>query len=157
MPERVHAMTTIEASAEEVFAVLADPTRHRAIDGTGWVQDAEDVQPLSWGGQIFRMGMFHADHPDGHYEICNEVTAFDPPTAVAWKPGYIAADGELTFGGWIWRYDVTECTAGVDVRLTYDWSQAGPEARAILDFPPFPPDHLSNSLAHLVELVRDAR
>ena len=33
--ETVSATTTISASAETVFAVLADPTRHAAIDGTG--------------------------------------------------------------------------------------------------------------------------
>ena len=35
--ETVSATTTISASAETVFAVLADPSQHAAIDGTGWV------------------------------------------------------------------------------------------------------------------------
>jgi hypothetical protein len=33
--ETVSATTTISASAETVFAVLADSSRHAAIDGTG--------------------------------------------------------------------------------------------------------------------------
>jgi uncharacterized protein YndB with AHSA1/START domain len=33
--ETVSATTTISTSAEIVFAVLADPSRHAAIDGTG--------------------------------------------------------------------------------------------------------------------------
>jgi hypothetical protein len=77
--ERVSATTTIHASAEAVFAVLADPAQHASIDSTGWVTEIE---------------------------------------------------------------------------LTYDWSAVGPETREYLEFPPFPPDHLENSLTHLAELVR---
>ena len=33
--ERVTASTTIEADPEAVFAVLADPSAHADIDGTG--------------------------------------------------------------------------------------------------------------------------
>jgi hypothetical protein len=36
--ERVSASTTIEAAPEAVFAVLADPSTHADIDGTGWVR-----------------------------------------------------------------------------------------------------------------------
>jgi uncharacterized protein YndB with AHSA1/START domain len=38
--ETVSATTTISTSVETVFAVLADPSRHAAIDGTGWVSDS---------------------------------------------------------------------------------------------------------------------
>jgi hypothetical protein len=39
------------------------------------------------------------------------------------------------------------------VTLTYDWSAVGPEVREYLQFPPFGPDHLDNSLQHLSDLV----
>jgi len=42
------------------------------------------------------------------------------------------------------------------VTLTYDWSAVGPEVREYLQFPPFEPDHLDNSLQHLSDLVRKA-
>jgi hypothetical protein len=48
-----------------VFAVLADPSRHAAIDGTGWVRDSLDGQRLTGSGQIFRVTMYHDNHPDG--------------------------------------------------------------------------------------------
>jgi uncharacterized protein YndB with AHSA1/START domain len=38
--ETVSATTTISEPAESVFAVLADPSRHAAIDGTGWVRES---------------------------------------------------------------------------------------------------------------------
>jgi len=40
--ERVSESITIEAGREAVFAVLADPSAHADIDGTGWVRAALD-------------------------------------------------------------------------------------------------------------------
>ena len=45
--ETLQASTTIAAPAEAVFAVLADPASHPAIDGTGWVSKALDTAPLT--------------------------------------------------------------------------------------------------------------
>ena len=36
--ENVSATLTVAVPAARVFAVLADPTTHSAIDGTGWVR-----------------------------------------------------------------------------------------------------------------------
>ena len=49
--ETVSATTTISASAETVFAVLADPSRHAAVDGTGRVRDSLDGQRLTGSGR----------------------------------------------------------------------------------------------------------
>ena len=65
--ENVSATLTIAVPAARVFAVLADPAAHSAIDGTGWVQDAVDRAPLTEVGQIFRMDMYHPGHRDGDY------------------------------------------------------------------------------------------
>jgi hypothetical protein len=42
---------TIEAPAEAIFAVLVNPAKHAAIDGTGWVGDPIDSQPLIGSGR----------------------------------------------------------------------------------------------------------
>ena len=60
--ENVSATTTISASAETVFAVLADPSPHAAVDGTGRVRDSVDGQRLTGSGQIFRVAMYHENH-----------------------------------------------------------------------------------------------
>ncbi len=39
------------------------------------------------------------------------------------------------------------------VTLTYDWSAATREARDVIDFPPFGPEHLHDSPAHLADVV----
>src|SRR5947209_1018993 len=152
--DRVSATTVISAPGEAIFATLADPAKHAAIDGTGWVSETLDSTPLTATGQIFRMSMYHPHHPDGHYQMANRVQVFDPPRTIAWEPGYDAGDGNLRFGGWIWRYDLTPVgPAHTSVTLTYDWSAVPDALREHIGFPPFPPEHLDNSLAHLAALV----
>ncbi|MCU1427410.1 MAG: hypothetical protein JWL83_1410 [Actinomycetia bacterium] len=153
--ERVTASTTIEAAPEAVFAVLADPSAHADIDGTGWVRESTDGDRITAAGQVFRMAMYHENHPDKHYKIANLVEVFDEPRAIAWQPGTESPEtGELSFGGWIWRYDLeTTGPSRTTVTLTYDWSAVPPHVREYLQFPPFEQDHLDNSLKHLSDLV----
>lgn len=152
--ESISATTVIDAPADVVFAVLADPARHAAIDGTGWVRESLDGQQLTAAGQTFRMAMYHEKHPDGGYQMVNRVQAFDPPTAISWEPGQDTGDGGLRFGGWTWRYDLDPAGPSTTrVTLTYDWSAVPDSIREHLHFPPFPPDHLDNSLSHLAQLA----
>jgi uncharacterized protein YndB with AHSA1/START domain len=153
--EAVSATATIGAPADAVFAVLADPARHAAIDGTGWVRDSVDGQRITGAGQVFRVGMYHENHPDGSYEMANQVLAFEPPRVISWQPGYLSQEtGRLEFGGWTWRYDLTPLSPGeTRVTLTYDWSAVGPGPRQRIQFPPFPPGHLGSSLRHLAGIV----
>jgi uncharacterized protein YndB with AHSA1/START domain len=153
--DTVSASTTIKAPAEAIFAVLADPATHAAIDGTGWVREPLDGEPLTARGQIFCMAMFHANVPGQHYEMSNRIKDFDPPHTISWEPGRDTGDGNPRFGGWIWRYDLAP--AGQDettVTLSYNWSAVPEPLRQQIPFPPFPPSHLENSLAHLAELAR---
>jgi uncharacterized protein YndB with AHSA1/START domain len=155
--ETLSATTIINAPAEAVFAVLADPAKHAAIDGTGWVREPLDRQPLTESGQVFRMNMHLDVHPLVDYQMANKVQVFDPPRAISWLPGADAGDGSLRFGGWFWRYDlVPDGPSRTRVTLSYDWSAVPDSLRQQLGFPPFPPDHLGNSLDHLADLVVQA-
>jgi uncharacterized protein YndB with AHSA1/START domain len=152
--ENMTASITIAAPAETVFDVVADPSTHEAIDGTGWVRQPLDGKHLTETGQIFRMAMYHENHPDKDYEMANKVVAFDPPQAIAWEPGQGADDAALEFGGWIWRYDLSPVTPSqTEVTLNYDWSAVPAYVREHIQFPPFDPKHLDNSLKHLAELA----
>jgi len=156
------ARMRINASAETIFGVLADPTKHQAIAGTGQagkLVEPLDKEPITGLGQIFRMAMYHPNHPGGDYEIFNRVTEFKPPRVIAWKPGYDAGSG-LAFGGWTWRYELTPAgPSATEVTLAYDWSSVSDSVRREVGFPPFAseppfsPDDLSNSLTRLAELV----
>jgi hypothetical protein len=155
--ECMTAKLTIQAPIRDVFDVLADPSTHKAIDGTGWVRDSLDGKRLTETGQVFRMAMYHPNHPDKDYEMANRVEVFDPPRAVAWRPGQGPDDANLQFGGWFWRYDLEPVEpAQAAVTLTYDWSQVPPETREHIGFPPFEYTHLENSLKHLAELAERA-
>ena len=142
--------------------MLADPSTHEAIDGTGWVRESLDGKRLTETGQIFRMAMYHDNHPDKDYEMANRVEVFDPPRAIAWQPGQgDPDDANLEFGGWIWRYDLEPVgPSQTEVTLTYDWSAVPQQIREHIGFPPFDAPHLDNSLKHLAELAerdRDVR
>jgi uncharacterized protein YndB with AHSA1/START domain len=154
--ENMSATLTVAAPAAKVFAVLADPATHAAIDGTGWVEHVVDDAPLTEVGQVFRMAMYHQGHPDGHYRMANRVEVLDPPHAIGWLPGLESGEGQLDIGGWLWRYDLVPLgPAETEVTLTYDWSAVPPHIRDRgIPFPPFGPEHLPNSLRHLAELTR---
>jgi hypothetical protein len=126
--ETVSATTTISTSAETVFAVLADPSRHAAVDGSGRVRDSLDGQP--------RPRVRAATRHFVEAGLC------------------VTGDRQAGVRRWIWRYDLTQL--GPDktkVTLSYDWSAVGPIPRQHIQFPPFPPDHLDNSLSHLAAIV----
>ncbi|MBN0975165.1 MULTISPECIES: SRPBCC domain-containing protein [unclassified Gordonia (in: high G+C Gram-positive bacteria)] len=152
--QNVAVSRTISATPEEVFAALADPRTHQAIDGTGWVRDAVDTTPLREVGQVFRMNMYHSNHPDGDYLMENRVEVIEPRSAIAWQPGQRNDSGELEFGGWTWRYDLVPVgESSTELTLTYDWSAVPTHIREYIEFPPFADDHLRNSLNHIAELV----
>ncbi|MFI5612938.1 SRPBCC family protein [Amycolatopsis sp. NPDC051903] len=153
--ENVSATLTIAAPATVVFAILADPATHSAIDGTGWVRQPVDRTVLTEVGQLFRMDMYYGEG----YRVVNKVQVLEPPRAIGWFTGQEKDDGELEFGGWTWRYDLTPLgPAGTEVTLSYDWSAVPQFIRDRgINFPPFPPDHLVNSLHHLAELAEASR
>ena len=152
--DRVSTSVVITASAEAIFDVLADPAQHIAIDGTGRVREALDTAPLTAAGQIFRMAMFHENHPDGGYRMANRVQVLERPHVISWEPGHYADDGSVRFAGWVWRYDLRPVGPDTtEVTLTYDWSAVLDSVRERVPFPPFPPHHLAESLAHLAQLV----
>ena len=154
--ETMKSTRVVDAPAETVFDVLADPTTHQAIDGTGWVRESLDGKRLTEVGQVFRMAMYHQNYGGMHYEMANRVEVFQPPHAIGWLPGQGADDANLDFGGWIWRYDLKPVGDDrTEVTLTYDWSAVPSAIREHIGFPPFDRQHLDNSLKHLAGLARD--
>jgi hypothetical protein len=156
--DRVSASLVLATPATTVFAVLADPAAHAAIDGTGWVREPVERARLAEVGQLFRMDMHHGDHPDSDYRVINKVVVFDAPRTIGWLTGYEKSDGTPEFGGWIWRYDLVPLgPSETEATLGYDWSAVPPSTRERIQFPPFGPDHLVNSLHHLSGLAAQAQ
>ena len=141
----VAAGTLLDTPRERALVSLAFAAQPlRAIDrrGHGLIGEA-----VLWTGELigqtFQMAMYHPNHPGGGYERVNRVQAFDPPSAISREPGQDTGHGKLSFGG---RGVALRSHAGRDsVRKTWDAASA--------QFPPFPPDHLVNSLVQLAQLA----
>jgi hypothetical protein len=150
--ERYVVTRTIAAAPSEIFAVLANPVRHKDTEPGDWVREAIDTEPITETGQIFAVNMFF-DRADGHYVVHNVVTEFERDRTIAWKPGQLEESGAHSPGGWWWRYELTPNGSGTDVTLTYDWSNTKQEFRDEVGFPVFGEDFIEESLAALERAV----
>jgi len=108
----------IPAAPEAIFALLADPSRHHDIDGSGSVREAKNGPARVKLGDKFGMSM-KAGIP---YSMVSEVVDFEDNRRIAWQtrpPGILGKMG----GGRIWRYDLEPVDGGTRVRETWDISQ----------------------------------
>jgi uncharacterized protein YndB with AHSA1/START domain len=113
----------VRAPAEQIFAILADPSRHREIDGSGTVRDAVDAPTRVELGSRFGMDM----KAGGAYRMVNEVVEFEPDRRIAWQARPDSALFARGIGGRIWRYELEPQPesegGGTLVRETWDISQ----------------------------------
>ena len=109
----------VKAPAEQVFAVLADPSRHREIDGSGTLRDAKGGSTRLALGSRFGMNM-KAGAP---YVMVNEVVEFEADRRIAWQARPDRALFAKAIGGRIWRYELEPRDGGTLVRETWDISQ----------------------------------
>lgn len=145
----------VAASPEAIFAVLADPRRHPALDDSGMVleqvKEGRRAGPITHVGQVFRMRMTMGGV--NRYESDNHVFVFEPGRAIGWAVA--EAGGEPL--GWTWRFDLEPVEAGARVTRvtqTYDWSQVtNAETLRTIPFPAVPRDSRLETLALLAELV----
>lgn len=151
--ESISERRTVNAPADRIFALLADPAKHQDIEPTDWVRDAIEPKPLTAVDDVFAMNMFHKGQ-GGDYRMHNRVTVFDRDRAIAWTPGQPDKSGTVRYGGWLWRYDLEPSDTGnTDVTLSYDWSGASEQVREIVKFPVVSEDYLAKSLAQLATLA----
>ncbi len=108
----------IPAPPEAIFALLADPSRHHDIDGSGSVGAAKaGAQRLKLGdtfGMSMKLGI--------PYSMVNEVIDFEDNRRIAWQSHSPGLMGKIA-GGRIWRYDLEPVDGGTRVRETWDISQ----------------------------------
>jgi hypothetical protein len=106
----------IRASPEVIFDVLADPSKHSSIDGSGMLQGAAegDSQRLAMGvtfGMSMKMGF--------HYSTVSTVVEFEKDRLIAWQTG---PKGKLErfVAGRIWRYELEPRAVGTLVKESWD-------------------------------------
>ena len=113
------AERVIPAPPEEIFDLLADPSRHPDIDGSGTVRDAKGgSERLALGSQFgmaMKMGL--------SYSMVSEVIEFEENRRIAWQTRPPSSFGAKLGGGRIWRYELEPIGGGTLVRETWDISQ----------------------------------
>lgn len=109
----------IPATAAKIFEVLADPSRHREIDGSGTVRDAkEGSQRLSLGSK-FGMSM----KAGFSYSMVSTIVEFEENRRIAWQTRPTQWLPAQMVGGRIWRYELEPKGDGTLVRESWDISQ----------------------------------
>ena len=107
----VRGVRFVPAEPQAIFDLLADPTKHALIDGSGTVREAQPGNPerLSLGAK-FSLSMKQGLP----YKITNEVVEFDEPTQIAWRH----------IGHHVWRYRLRPVDGGTEVTEEFDWGSA---------------------------------
>jgi hypothetical protein len=130
----------ILAEASLIFDILADPSRHAAIDGSGTVQGHVGKQRRLALGSTFAMKMRFGIP----YQIKSRVYEFEEGRLIAW--------GHL--GGHRWRYELKTEGEHTLVTETFDWSTSRlPIAIQILGYPRRHRSNIEQTLERLAELA----
>jgi hypothetical protein len=74
----------IPASADVIFAILADPRQHTEIDGSGMLRSAATEDVVTGVGDVFVLNMYFSRL--GDYQMANQVVEFSPGRRIAWEP-----------------------------------------------------------------------
>jgi len=111
----VSATRIIPASARDIFDILATPSMHSKIDGSGSVKGTAHGPERLYLSARFAMRMRFVIP----YRITNTVIEFDEGKLIAWRH----------FGGHIWRYRLNEISSPGNPLLTevtecFDYSTA---------------------------------
>ena len=119
--------TTIAASPDVVFAIVADPRQHPRIDGSGSVRELIDgPDRLAAKGDTFGVAMRMFGLP---YKIRNTVVEFEEDRLIAWRH----------FGGHRWRYELSATDdGGTEVVETFDYSRYPWFGKAVIEGLGFP-------------------
>ncbi len=108
----------IPAPAEAIFALIANPSRHHEIDGSGTVLTAKDLPETIQLGSKFGMNM----KVGIKYSMVSTVVEFEPNRVIAWQSAPSGIAGKFG-GGRIWRYELEPTEGGTIVRESWDISQ----------------------------------
>ncbi len=129
----------IAADPQTLFDIVADPSRHPELDGSGSVLESRPGGPprLSKGAK-FGMDM----KLGAPYKITNTVVEFDEPTRIAWRH----------FNGHVWRYTFEPADEGT--RVTEEWDARPAKNRFVLKLMGFPQRNRAGIKASLDNLAR---
>jgi hypothetical protein len=155
MTDRIEVQRTIAAPPSEIFAVLADPQGHVAIDSSGMLQDA-DGEPVKAVGESFVVHMDREslnDFPElGRYDVTVEIRNFESDRLISWTVlGQLRPQIGHVYG---YRLEPTDDGTGTVVTSFYDWTDIHPQWREADIFPIISENYLRATLGILDRTVR---
>ncbi len=122
MSRSVSRSVVVQAPAQVVFDLLADPGRHADFDGSGTVKGRLRGSDRLRLGARFGMRM-RIVVP---YVIDNTVVEFEEGRRIGWRH----------VGRHVWRYELEPVAGGTRVTETFDWSGAlSPKALELARIP----------------------
>jgi hypothetical protein len=131
----------VHAPASAIFDLLADPSGHARIDGSGSVRGVRGESKRLGLGDTFSVNM-KIGLP---YVSANRIIEFEENRRIAWQQ---------TLGRQIWRYELTPVDDGTLVRETFDGSKY--RGRPILNLLGVIPKHrvnMTKTLDRIEELL----
>jgi len=82
--EPITVSRRICAPASEIFRLLADPGRHRDLDGSGMLRGVVSGTTISGVADVFVMQMYFEEL--GDYQMINHVVEYEPGRRIGWEP-----------------------------------------------------------------------
>ncbi|HLM16996.1 MAG TPA: SRPBCC family protein [Acidimicrobiia bacterium] len=147
--ERASVTRRVAAPAAALFAIVADPAGHVAIDGSGMLEAAPDARPLTAVGDTFAIAMDReplGDLPIGKYQVRNTVTRLEPDRLVEWTVG----NADRASFGYAWGWELTPVSdTETDVTNYFDWSGLSEERKAAAMLPLIPVTTIERSVENL--------
>lgn len=117
---RVSASREVAATPDQIFEMIADPSRQPAWDGNEHLAEATRGQRVRSLGDVFKMTLTMGSIRENH------VVEFVEGRLIAWKP---AEPGQKPVGH-LWRWEVDPIDdEHSNVTHTYDWTNLHDETR----------------------------
>ncbi|RZT86970.1 polyketide cyclase/dehydrase/lipid transport protein [Pseudonocardia sediminis] len=117
---------SVDATPEQLFALLSTPSRHQEIDGAGMLRGVEGAEKVTGVGDQFVMNM--NNDALGDYQMKNTVTSYEENRKIGWAPqihpidGYKDKLGDVQVKGHSYTWELEPEGSGTKVTQVYDWS-----------------------------------
>jgi uncharacterized protein YndB with AHSA1/START domain len=109
----VSATRAISASAEQIFELIAEPSKQPSWDGNNNLASAAPGQRVRQVGDVFKMTLTNGAVRENH------VVEFIEGSKIAWRP---AEPGKQP-PGHLWRWELQAINSTLtNVTHTYDWT-----------------------------------
>jgi uncharacterized protein YndB with AHSA1/START domain len=156
MSDQQTVTKTVDASPEQMFALLSRPERHTEFDGAGMLRGVEPGgEQVTGTGDTFVMNM--ENDALGPYQMRNVVTSYEENRKIGWAPSMYPMDaqkdklGDVQATGHTWTWELEPAGSGTTVTQIYDWSGVADQ-----DFRGFFPMVTEDQMSATIDKVANA-